>query len=103
MPRPSRSQMDNSNLFQVKWTRDGVVLNIFVCKLHCTAQFYPHSTMHHKKFVNLLHRTANTTASQNIMIDDIAQYQYCILLQAKLQTKQVGTPWAMVHLMLVKQ
>ena len=52
--------------------RDGAVHKIFVCKLHHTTQFYPQTTLHHKKFVNLLHRTANTTASQNAMVNSIA-------------------------------
>ena len=53
-------------------TRDGAVHKILVRKLHRTAQFYLHTTLHRKKFVNLIHRTANPTASQNIMVNSIA-------------------------------
>ena len=53
-------------------TRDGAVHKILVRKLHRTAQFYPHTALHRKKFVNLIHRTANPTASQNIMVNSIA-------------------------------
>ena len=53
-------------------SRDGVVHKILVRKLHRTAQFYPHTALHCKKFVNLIHRTANPTASQNIMVNSIA-------------------------------
>ena len=43
--------------------RDGAVHKILVRKLHRTAQFYPHTALHHKKFVNSIHHTANPTTS----------------------------------------
>ena len=52
--------------------RDGAVHKILVRKLHRTAQFYLHTALHRKKFANLIHRTANPTASQNIMVNSIA-------------------------------
>ena len=45
--------------------RDGAVHKIFVCKLHRTAQFHLHTTLLHKKFVNLLQRTAKV---KNVMV-----------------------------------
>ena len=52
-------------------SRDGAVHKFLVRKLHRTAQFYPHTALHRKKFVNLIHRTANPTASQNMMVNSI--------------------------------
>ena len=52
-------------------SRDSAVHKIFVRKLYRTTQFYLHAAMHRKKFANLLHRTANTIASQNIMVSSI--------------------------------
>ena len=49
--------------------RDGAVHKIFVRKQHRTTQFYLHTALHSKKLVNLLHHTANTTASQNTMVN----------------------------------
>ena len=52
--------------------RNGVVHKIFVCKPNSIAQFYLHTALHRKKFVNFLHRTANTAATQNTMANGIA-------------------------------